>query len=174
MDPCYSERATTSPTTTRQTRQIQLAIAAAMGFQTWKGDVTGAFLQSRDYPNELLCIPCPEILEAMGLPPESMTRVRRACYGLVDAPLEWYRSISTYFDQLGLRRCWSDPCCWTLQEKGKLIGLVSGHVDDFLFSGDETNSKWLKTMESIKTEYRWSDWECNDFIQCGVRVSKGT
>jgi hypothetical protein len=172
MDPCYSERATTSPTTTRQTRQIQLAIAAAMGFQTWKGDVTGAFLQSRDYPNELLCIPCPEILEAMGLPPESMTRVRRACYGLVDAPLEWYRSISTYFDQLGLRRCWSDPCCWTLQEKGKLIGLVSGHVDDFLFSGDETNSKWLKTMESIKTEYRWSDWECNDFIQCGVRVQR--
>ena len=42
MDPWYSGRATTSPTTTRQTRQIQLAIAAAMGFQTWKGDVTGA------------------------------------------------------------------------------------------------------------------------------------
>ena len=42
MDPWYSGRATTSPTTTRQTRQIQLAIAAAMGFQTWKGDVSGA------------------------------------------------------------------------------------------------------------------------------------
>lgn len=83
-----------------------------------------------------------------------------------------YRSISTYFDQLGLRRCWSDPCCWTLQENGKLIGLVSGHLDDFLFSGDETNSKWLKIMGSIKAEYRWSDWECDDLIQCGVRVQR--
>jgi hypothetical protein len=49
---------------------------------------------------------------------------------------------------------------------------VSGHVDDFLFSGDETNSKWLKIMESIKAEYRWSDWECDDLIQCGVRVQR--
>ena len=29
----------------------------------------------------------------MGLAPGSITKVRRACYGLVDAPLEWYRSI---------------------------------------------------------------------------------
>ncbi|CAL1171479.1 unnamed protein product [Cladocopium goreaui] len=34
-----------------------------------KGDVSGAFLQGREYPNELYCVPCPEILEAMGLGP---------------------------------------------------------------------------------------------------------
>ena len=27
-------------------------------------------------------------------------------------------------------------------------------------------------MEAIKKEYRWSDWETNDFIQCGVRVQR--
>eukprot|EP00435_Cladocopium_sp_Y103_P048422 s1300_g14.t1 len=94
QDPCYEQRATNSPTTTRQTRQIQLQLSASLKFRMHKGDVTGAFLQSRPYPGELYCIPAPEICEAMGLPPESITKVRKACYGLVDAPLEWYRSVN--------------------------------------------------------------------------------
>ena len=104
QDPCYEQRATNSPTTTRQTRQLQLQLAASLKFRMKKGDVTGAFLQSREYPGELYCIPTPEICQAMGLPPESMTRVKKACYGLVDAPLEWYRSICLFFERLGLKK----------------------------------------------------------------------
>ena len=170
QDPKYEQRATMSPTTTRQTRQIQLQIAASYGFITQKGDVTGAFLQSREYPDDLLCIPCPEICQAMGLAPESVTRVRRACYGLVDAPLEWYRSICQFFETLGLQRCWSDPCCWKLMVQGKLHGIISGHVDDFLFSGSVTDPVWNKTISAIQKEYRWGDWEKDKFIQCGVLI----
>ena len=72
QDPCYEQRATNSPTTTRQTRQLQLQLAASLKFRMKKGDVTGAFLQSREYPGELYCIPTPEICQAMGLPPESL------------------------------------------------------------------------------------------------------
>ena len=172
MDPQYEHRSTTSPTTTRQTRQIQLQLAASLGWTTWKGDVTGAFLQSRPYPDLLACIPCPEILEAMNLPPDSMTRVKKACYGLVDAPLEWYRSICAFMKQLGLRRCWSDPCCWVYVVNGKLHGLVSGHVDDFLFSGLTGDKLWESVIASIKQEYKWSDWEENSFVQCGVQVDR--
>ena len=122
QDPCYEERATHSPTTTRQTRQLQLQLSSSMKFTSRKGDVTGAFLQSRTYPGELYCIPCPEICRAMNLPEESITRVRKACYGLVDAPLEWYRSICNFFEfgKVGLRRLWSDPCCWILQRGEKI------------------------------------------------------
>ena len=170
QDPKYEERATMAPTTTRQTRQIQLQISAALGFVTQKGDVTGAFLQSREYPDQLLCIPTPEICIAMGLPPETVTRVRRACYGLVDAPLEWYRSVCTFFQSLGLQRCWSDPCCWKLVVQGELKGLISGHVDDFLFSGCPNDPIWSKTIAAIQKEYRWSDWEQGKFTQCGVLI----
>ncbi|CAL1156524.1 unnamed protein product [Cladocopium goreaui] len=96
--------ATTSPTTTRQTRQLQMQLAASYRHKMRKGDVTGAFLQSRPYPDDLFCIPCPEICERMGLPAESITKVKKACYGLVDAPLEWYRSISDFFAKLGLQK----------------------------------------------------------------------
>lgn len=172
MDPFYEQRSTTSPTTTRQTRQIQLTIAAGRGFATRKGDVTGAFLQSRPYPEELLCIPCPEMLNVMGLPPETITRVKKACYGLVNTPLEWYRSVSQFFDKLGLRRCWSDPCCWVFVHQGCLQGLISGHVADFVFSGNEQCSAWKDIIASIQKEYKWSDWETGSFVQCGVKVEQ--
>ena len=172
QDPHYEQRATTSPTTTRQTRQMQLQIAAAKGFQTYKGDVTGAFLQSREYPDNLLCLPCPEILEAMGLPSDAAVRVKKACYGLVDAPLEWYRSICTFFSKLGLRRCWSDPCCWTYVKDGILRGLISGHVDDFMFSGLDGDMAWKHITDLIKKEYKWGEWESNRFVQCGVLVER--
>ena len=117
-----------------------------------------------------MCIPCVEILEAMGLPPETVTRVRKACYGLVDAPLEWYRSVCQFFTKLGLQRCWSDPCCWKLVQDGQLRGLISAHVDDFLFSGSDKDELWLKTIAAIQKEHRWGDWEQGKFVQCGVLI----
>ena len=95
-----------------------------------KGDVTGAFLQGRTYPNTLYCIPCPEILEAMNLARGEIVQVMRGCYGLVDAPLEWYHSVSAYFQEIGLVKSWADPCCWLWKPH------IAGHVDDFLFTGD--------------------------------------
>ena len=172
QDPCYEQRATTSPTTTRQTRQLQLQLAAAFKHKMRKGDVTGAFLQSRPYPGELFCIPCPEILEKMNLPAESITRVKRACYGLVDAPLEWYRSICHFFQKLGLQRCWSDACCWLYIVDGVTKGVISGHVDDFLFSGDDNHNGWKNILNSIREEYKWGDWEEGQFTQCGVQVEQ--
>ncbi|CAE7362999.1 RE1, partial [Symbiodinium sp. CCMP2456] len=91
QDEAYEHRSTTSPVMTRQTRQLLLQLAAWKRWKVQKGDVTGAFLQSRQYPDRLFCIPCPEICQALGIPEGSVTKVQKACYGLVDAPLEWYR-----------------------------------------------------------------------------------
>ena len=35
-------------------------------------------------------------MEAMGLGPEEVVKVKRGCYGLVDAPPEWYLTVSEY------------------------------------------------------------------------------
>lgn len=108
----------------------------------------------------------------MNLGPGSITRVRKACYGLVGAPLEWYRSVNAFFSKIGLRRCWSDPCCWTLVKDGKLRGIISGHVDDFLFSGCAADPVWVATEKAIKDEFKWSDWEEGRFVQCGVLIEQ--
>ncbi|CAE6969386.1 RE2 [Symbiodinium sp. CCMP2592] len=146
------------------------ARAVLLGYQD--GDVTGAFLQSRQYPDELFCIPCPEICRALDLPEGSVTRVKKACYGLVDAPLEWYRSVDQFLKSLGFQRLWSDSCCWVLRENGELRGIVSGHVDDFLFGGKDGDPLWEAKVQAIKDRFKWGDWEQNKFTQCGVVVEQ--
>ncbi|CAE8593334.1 unnamed protein product, partial [Polarella glacialis] len=78
----YEFRPTASPAMSRTTRQLFLQLSAWKRMKVEKGDVTGAFLQGREFQRKAYCIPTVEIYEAMGLPPESITRLRRAAYGL--------------------------------------------------------------------------------------------
>ncbi|CAE7277358.1 RE1 [Symbiodinium sp. KB8] len=170
QDPAYEHRAATSPVMTRQTRQMFLQYAAWKKWLIQKGDVSGAFLQGREYPGKLHCVPCPEILEAMNLPPGSVTQLMKACYGLVDAPLEWYKSVDTFLKGLGLVRSWSDPCVWYWRVDGVLRGAICGHVDDFLFMGDAKDEQWNAVLKAIQEKFKWGDWEKDSFTQCGVRI----
>ncbi|CAE6972698.1 unnamed protein product [Symbiodinium sp. KB8] len=104
--------------------------------------------------------------------PGSAVRLRKACCGLVDAPLEWYRTVSEFFVAQGMERCWSDACMWVLRKEGRLIGVVSGHVDDFLFSGDEQAVEWKQLVQAIQERFRWGDWDKDNFVQCGVQVTR--
>ena len=172
QDPAYAHRATTSPVMTRQTRQMLLQLALNRDWSVYKGDVSGAFLQGREYPETLLCIPCDEICHAMGLEGGSVVRMKKACYGLVDAPLEWYRTVTEYFESIGLTRLWSDACAWVYRVDGELQGLVSGHVDDFLFTGNTNHAGWKAVIQSIKDRFKWGDWDKDNFTQCGVQVTR--
>ena len=170
QDPSYEHRSTTSPVMSRQTRQMFLQYASWKRWVIQKGDVSGAFLQGREYPDQLHCIPCPEILEAMNLAPGTVVQLKKACYGLVDAPLEWYRSVDEFLKSLGFERSWSDPCAWYLRKNGSLQGAISGHVDDFLFMGPENDSEWNQVISAIKKKFKWGDWEQGVFTQCGVKI----
>ena len=174
QDPSYEFRDTTAPVMSRQSRQLLLQQAARRRWTVFKGDVSGAFLQGRDYPGVLHCTPCDEICDAMNVPRSSIMRLKRACYGLVDAPLEWYRSVAEVMDSLGLERTWSDPCTWVWRVQGCLRGIVSGHVDDFLFAGSDQDQEWQSILGKIKARFQWGDWEkdTDGFVQCGVKVLK--
>ena len=56
QDPSYEHRQTTAPVMSRQARQMLLQQAARRKWTVFKGDVSGAFLQGRDYPGILHCI----------------------------------------------------------------------------------------------------------------------
>ena len=64
MDPQYEHRQEASPTMTRTSRQVMLAVSASLGFGVWKGDVSEAFLQGREYKGESFVIPTDDICDA--------------------------------------------------------------------------------------------------------------
>ena len=172
QDPGYEHRATTTLVMTKQSRQMLLQVAAIRKWITRKGDVSGAFLQGREYPIDLFCVPCPEICQAMGISENSITRVKRGCYGLVDAPIEWYRSVSDFFQSLGLVKTWSDPCMWLWKPNGQLRGMISCHVDDFMFTGGRDDPEWDNILAKIQSQYAWGSWETGKFVQCGVVIEQ--
>ena len=173
QDPAYEHRSTTAPAMSRQSRQLFLQLAAHQQWQVQKGDVSGAFLQGREYPDKLFCVPCDEICDALQIPHGSITRLRRACYGLVDAPLEWYRTVSEFFESLGLTRLWSDACAWVWRPDGITTrGMITGHVDDFLFGGKAEDAGWQHILQQIQHRFKWGDWDKDSFVQCGVQITR--
>ena len=148
LDPMYEHRQVAAPTMAKTTRQMFLGLAAAHGFAVAKGDVSGAFLQGRSYEGEAYVIPTAEICQAMNIEAQSVTRLKRACYGLVDAPLEWFLTVRDFLVSLGFRQCVCDPCSFALYEGKQLIGLIIGHVDDFLFAGRKGEKIWEEKMQT--------------------------
>ena len=107
----------------------------------------------------------------MNLSEGEIVKVKRGCYGLVDAPLEWYRTISEFLQEKGLVKSWSDPCCWLWKPNGQTTaGMIAGHVDDFLFAGPPEDQRWLQLERETKERFKWSDWEEGKFVQCGVQI----
>ena len=173
QDPGYEHRATTTPVMTKQSRQMLLQIAAIKRWKTQKGDVSGAFLQKRGYPGDLFCVSC-HALKYVRLWALAkiliIPRVKRSCYGLVDAPIEWYRNVSSYFEGLGLVKTWADPCMWLWKPQGKLRGMISCHVDDFVYTGGREDPEWENLLTKIREQYAWGSWEIGKLVQYGVLV----
>ena len=174
QDEAYEHRATSAPVMTKQTRQLFLQLAANSKWKVSKGDITGAFLQGKELTETLYCIPTDEICAALNIASGSVTRLRRAAYGLVQAPLQWYLTIAEFLEEIGLERLRSDPCAWVWRpdKHGRPRAMVVGHVDDFLFAGSDSDKGWLDIVRRIKERFAWGSWDEGDFVQCGVRVQQ--
>ena len=157
-----------------------------MGFSATKGDVSGAFLQGRNLQRDLWVLPVPELAAALDVAPGEIMKLKKAAYGLVEAPVEWYICISTVLKEHGWRRLKSDPCCWilidpsfvkaetekkvTTRSECPVVAATGGHVDDFVFVGKEGNEVWETAKKNLQDHSRWKMWEYDNFLQCGVRV----
>ena len=157
-----------------------------MGFSVAKGDVSGAFLQSRNFQRDLWALPVPELAAALNVSLGEIMKMKKAAYGLVEAPVEWYISISTVLKEHGWRRLKSDPCCGILidpslrreeethgvmtRSECRVVAATGGHVDDFVFVGKEGNKIWETARQKLQDHLHWKMWEHDNFLQCGVRV----
>ena len=175
MDPEYEFRPTSSPAMTRTTRQLFLQTCANLRFSVEKGDISGAFLQGDNFGADrpMVCEPLPEICEALGVDPHTPMLLTKAAYGLVEAPIQWFLSISRFLESIGGVRQLSDPCCWGFFDKeGVPIGYVCGHVDDFMFGGGRNDAAWKAIKDQIQARFKWGQWEQKKFLQCGVLIEE--
>ena len=171
QDPAYENRPTSSPTPSKAGRQLFFQYCAWRKFRLAKGDISGAFLQGEKLQEELWCRPVKEICHELGVEEDTPMLLQRAAYGLVQAPLHWYQSVCNTLVELGYQRLVTEPCCWIFKgPDGKIRSIIYGHVDDFVFGGDDKCAIHQQLMERIRGLFTWGTWERDEFIQCGVAI----
>ena len=162
----------------RRSRNVILHTVVQHGWHLKKADVKAAFLQGKPFDETQVryAMPPPELKEALGMDSKDSRPVRllKSVYGLTRAPLDWYRKVDEVLMELGGERCITDPCVWRFWEgdsqKAKLMGLIGGHVDDFLIAGNEKNRRWREVLEVFYKAFRWSPWEQDRFKQTGLEL----
>eukprot|EP00959_Pyramimonas_sp_CCMP1952_P050217 1049458-Pyramimonas_sp.AAC.1 len=153
-----------------------LGVAASMGFQVFRGDVKAvkaAFLQG-DLGEEdrgVLAETVKELRDAMRLEHHQCIKLKKAVYGLVNAPRRWWSRVRKDMEKLGWVESSTEPCLWYLRDKSdKLCGLAVAHVDDFMIAVDNTSKFATDALQRLHQAYEWGSWESQDFVQCGTRI----
>ena len=175
QDPKLGEDPVNSPTMTKRGRNLLCHLACHRGWRMQKADVKAAFLQGQelDPENPKFVAAAPELAQAMGVAPGAALLLRKAAYGLCQAPLAWFEAVDKTLTALGGRRCVADPCIWVFtDDNGKVIGAIGTHVDDFLITGDKSSAEWKDVLDHLHRAFRWTPWEEGNFKQTGLELTQ--
>ena len=178
---------TSSPTATRMGHRVVTQTAADEGWDIEGLDISTAFLQGFSFdqlPPGTTRQPCafspPEGVfqllaslsdiwrEAAESPHLYLYELHKSVYGLKDAPLMWFIAINDFLKKYGLANCSHDQCLYKLHSEGKLVMLLSLHVDDTLSTGQKSQLDRLHA--ALETRFGKVKRETNSFRHFGVDV----
>ena len=158
------EDASDSPTSSRETLKVFLAVAANEKFQIKCSDVRSAFLQSNTIQRDVFIDPPPQRKK-----PGYVWKLKRPCYGLDDASRQWFQSFKNTLISLEMTQSKREACLFYLVINQKLHGLLIFHVDDILSAGDEV---FENVMKKLREKYTFGKVETKDFVFTGIRITQ--
>ena len=120
---------TDSPTCSRESTRLLLAILASNSWTLNALDIKAAFLQGKEI-DRLVHIKPP--VEAMTT---KLWKLKKCVYGLADAPRQWYVKLKEELEKLGMIQSSYDDGLFFIHKKNQLVGILTCHVDDILWGG---------------------------------------
>ena len=138
-----------APTVTTSNLQVLIQAAVNRGFKGRVGDLKSAFTQSQPLVREAGSLYCKASHGSMpGLEEGQLCEIVLGCYGLVDAPLNWRKTLVSYVTQeLNYKQSVLDPCTFVLHSKDGLEGVLAVEVDDLLMFGGSEHSKRMEQLQ---------------------------
>ena len=164
QDPDLGQYRTWSPTLRRDSRNLILSIIVHRKWTMFTLDAKTAFLLGKHSERQApLFVLLPKDLEDW-LGEHGPRRLRKAAYGLAEAPLAWFKVLRETLIACGLRPLSSDACLFVLRGRipptGKtpgsyppdyedlpILGIIGVHVDDLLCGGQ--GAEWGATMNIL-------------------------
>ena len=119
-----------SPTCSRETLRLLLAILPSLNWEIHSLDVSSAFLQGEAISRNVFIRPPKEFREE-----GCVWKLKKPLYGLNDAPRSWYNKVKKEMLSLGAMKSKYDDALFIWHNENGLYGLLASHVDDFTFGG---------------------------------------
>ena len=180
---------TFSGTTSRWGQRIVMAVATQMGWDLLSADVSEAFLRGITFEELAKNDPTtPLRVVELELPPGTAELLRtlpgmetfdpgKEClsllkpgFGLKDAPRLWNMALLRVLSKAGLHRCQTDRQLFVKHDVGKLVLLVSTHVDDLKITGLQRQMQAL--MSCLTGHFDELKTATDNFEHLGLKHTK--
>ena len=166
QDPDLTEVPRDSPTLSTASEALIMQWVASHRYRLISGDIKTALLSGEEDIRNIFISPPDDVRQMLNLDHETVLRLRKAVYGLVNAP----KKCGT--DSLikhGFTSCALDPCAFVLQESGKIHGVLGVHVDDVIGGGNEI---FDRIMTTVRKEFDFGAWDVGNFRFKGGQISQ--
>ncbi|WVZ79226.1 hypothetical protein U9M48_026830 [Paspalum notatum var. saurae] len=155
-----------APVARMESVRLVLALAATRGWNVHHMDVKSAFLNGE--LKEVFVKQPPGFVVAGQ--EHKVLRLRKALYGLWQAPRAWNVKLDESLTRLGLAKCETEHALYTRQaERGQLV--VGVYVDDLVVTG--TSEQDIVAFKEMKKLFRMSDLGLLTYY-FGIEVEQGT
>ena len=123
---------TDSPTGSKETLHILLAVAAANNWKIRSADVKNAYLQGEQLDREVFMEPPAERKK-----PNTIWRLNKSVYGMNDAGRKWFLKVEEVLKSLKCQKSSLDHCLFYYRVNNKLEGILLLWVDDIFHAGSD-------------------------------------
>ena len=155
-----------SPTCNKDSLRILLLLTVSSLWKIRHIDVQAAFLQGKPISREVFIKP-PKEAETTQL-----WKLLKCIYGLVDGPRKWYEELRETLENLKMCVSMHDESLLFYNRNGKLEGIIAIHVDDLMFSGNETFLTAVIT--ALKAKFKLSSEMDTKFVYTGLTVTQNS
>ena len=170
QDPKLVEVMRDAPTLSKEGRALVLQTISSCKFPLGSFDIKTAFLRGKaDENNPLAMEPPKELRRLLNLRDDEVCQLLGNAYGRVDAPLLFYKELSTQLENLGFTRHPLEPCVFLHYTGDKLNGILGVHVDDGVCGGDEV---FLQKIQALQKTLPFGSRKFRGFIFTGIRLEQ--
>ena len=169
QDPDLTEVPRDSPTLSAASEALIMQWVASHKYRLVSGDTKTAFLSGDEDIRNIFISPPDDVRQMLNLDHETVLRLRKAVYGLVNAPKKWWDRLKTSLIKQGFTSCALDPCALVLRKSGKIHGVLGVHVDDVIGGGDEV---FDRIMTAVRKEFDFGAWDVGNFWFKGRQISQ--
>ena len=158
-----------SPTLSAASEALIMQWVASHKYRLISGDIKTAFLSGDEDMRNIFISPPDDVRQMLNLDHETVLLLRKAVYGLVNAPKKWWDRLKTSLIKHGFTSCALDPCAFVLRKSGQIHGVLGVHVDYVIGGGNET---FDRIMTTVRKEFDCGAWDVGNFRFKGRQISQ--